>query len=1123
MNRREIGKQAWKAALSFYLILFLLPRANVWGQGEASINGTVSDETGAVIAGADVKVKNVETGAVRTLSTDSAGHYEAAALPVGQYEVDAEHTGFRPEARTGITLVIGQRAQVDIKLALGENKQSINVEDTALELAVTTAEFSGLVGETQVKNLPLNGRSYDQLLTLNPGIVNYTSQRSGGTGTSNSVVGNMFSASGRRPQENLYILNGVEFTSASEVNNTPGGTSGQLLGVDAVREFSVIKDAYGAEYGKRPGAQVNIVTASGSNQLHGNAYEFLRNSALDARNPFDSPQIPNFERNVFGGSLGGPIKRDKSFLFGNYEGFRQVLGLSDVTLVPDGDGSNSAITGGARAGYLPCSALSTVPNPCDASTPLKNIGLAGGVSSLLNLWPVANGPELLTFNGLPSGIAESFSSPLQGIREDFGTARFDQIFSEKDSFAGVYTVDDSQSHSPTNNPFSVVDLTLREQVASLSETHVFSPAVLNKATFGFSRGGFYFNSGVTGAALSTPTAWLNTTLAPVPGAVVVGGGTTLNGASQLTNGGTNAGSNLRVARNLFTATDQVSISHGIHFINFGVWFERLQSNDSLIQDQYAQASFTNLQTFLQGTISTYTYAPSATPLSWRSLEGAFFVEDAIKLRPSFELRLGFRGEFTNGWNEAYGRAANYTFDPTTNIIQSQAGIGFPTLQGSSAFTENNARFLPAPRVGFAWSPLGSKKTVIRAGAGMYYALVDNLSYRLDQNGPYNAVYAAKNVPVSTILNTATTSPFTPIAGAKIIPSGVQPNLQTPTVISYNLKIERQVLPGTTLSVGYIGSHGYHEILSIDANVPSNVAICPASPCPSNYPAGAYFYYASAAAPFTGTPALANPNVANTTHWVSEGVSSYNGLEVDVNHSVSHGLQFRGVYTFSKALDDGDSMNTSVATNSPAFASNPLNPLQSDYGRASFDIRHAGVINATYDLPFGRKGASGQSNWLTTLAGNWQISGIETLISGVPFTPQLAYNPANDGDSRNPVRPSLNPAFTGPIILGGTGRYFNPNAFIAPLANTYGNAPRNFLTGPGMAETDFSIVKKFLLTERVNLQFRSEFFNIFNRTNLNNPNSVVFTSATSGPSPTAGVITSTTTTSRQIQFGLKLLW
>jgi hypothetical protein len=217
------------------------------------------------------------------------------------------------------------------------------------------------------------------------------------------------------------------------------------------------------------------------------------------------------------------------------------------------------------------------------------------------------------------------------------------------------------------------------------------------------------------------------------------------------------------------------------------------------------------------------------------------------------------------------------------------------------------------------------------------------------------------------------------------------------------------------------------------------------------------------------------------------------------------------------------MNTSVATNSPAFASNPLNPLGADYGRASFDVRHAGVINATYILPFGRKSATGNSPWWNTLTGNWQISGIETLLSGLPFTPQLSYNPANDGDSRNPVRPSLNPAFSGPIILGGTWRYFNPNAFIAPLPNTYGNAPRNFLTGPGLAETDFSVLKKFLLTERVNLQFRGEFFNIFNRTNLNTPNPVVFTSATSGPSPTAGVITSTTTTSRQVQLGLKLLW
>jgi hypothetical protein len=1081
----------WKTVAGLFFLILLNVLTLAWAQGEASISGVVNDSTDATIAGATIKVRNIETGVTRTLISDVAGRYEASLLAVGKYELTVEQTGFHTESRTGISLSLGQHAVLDLTLSIGEVHQAVSVEASALELAVTTADFSGLVGEQQVKNLPLNGRSYDQLLTLNPGVVNYTSQRAGGIGTSNSVVGNMFSASGRRPQENLYILNGVEFTSASEVNNTPGGTSGQLLGVDAVREFAIVKDAYGAEYGKRPGAQINIVTASGSNQLHGNAYDYLRNRALDARNPFDQSQIPNFQRNVFGGSLGGPIKRDKTFLFGNYEGFRQVLGLSDVTLVPDAASRAAAVA---------------------------------SVQPLLNLWPIANGPELLTSTGGQSGIAEAFSSPQQHIREDFGTARIDHIFSDKESFAGVYTADDSESHSPTTNPYSTVDIFLREQVASLSETHLFSSNFLNKATFGFSRGAFYFNSGVTGPALSVPTAWLDTTGAAVPGAVVVGGGTTLNGASQLTNGGTNAGSNLRAVRNLFTATDQVSITHGKHLLNAGIWLQRLQSNDSLVQDQYGQISFSSLQTFLAGTVSTYTslappsstFTPSytglVTPMSWRSLEGAFFVEDAIRLTPSFELRLGFRGEFTNGWNEAYGRASSYGF--TSGVINTNPAVG------SSAFSENNAKFLPAPRAGFAWSPFGSKKTVIRADAGLYYALIDNLSYRLDQNGPYNAVDAARApVPVATILAGGTG----PVAGQKVIPSGVQPDLQTPTVISYDFKIQRELFKDTTLSVGYTGSHGYHEILSIDANLPGNVVICPASPCPANYPAGSYFYYSSLATPLLGAPALANPAVANTTHWFSQGVSSYNGLEVDVNHSFSHGLQFRGVYTFSKALDDGDSMNTSVATNSPAFASNPLNPLQADYGRASFDIRHSATINATYNLPFGRKTSSAANTWWNGIIGNWQVSGIETLVSGLPFTPQLSYNPSNDGDTRNPVRPSLNPNFSGPIILGGPGRYFDPNAFVAPLANTYGNAPRNFLQGPGIAETDLSLAKKFLLTERFNLQFKAEFFNLFNRTNLNNPNPVVLTSATSGPSPTAGVITSTSTSSRQVQFGLKLLW
>jgi hypothetical protein len=1080
----------WKCAQIALIAVLLFGVSNnvLWAQGEAGISGVVTDSTGAAIPGAAVKVQNVATGAVRNVATDAAGRYDVPLLPIGNYSVTAEQPGFRSESKTGITLTVGQRATVDISLPLGEVEQKVTVTEVPKTVETSTEDTSGLVSQNQVKDLPLNGRSYDQLLVLNPGIVNYTSQKSGGIGTSNSVVGNMFAVSGRRPQENLYLLNGVEYTGASEINVTPGGASGLLLGVDAVQEFAVVANTYGAEYGKRPGAQVNIVTSSGTNELHGNAYEFLRNSALDARNYFDQGSIPPFQRNEFGGALGGPLRKNKTFLFGNYEGFRQNLGLSDVTFVPDAN---------AREGYLPCSGLATLPSSCSASTPLTHVGVASTIAPLFALWPAPN-TEVLTSSGLPTGIAVAFSHPLQHIREDFGTARLDQVFSNNDTLSGVYTIDDSFADTPTANPLSLDILTLREQVASISETHIFSPSFLNKVTVGFSRGGFYFN-GYLPASLESLKGFLPGK--PV-GAVVVGGGTTLNGASQITTAGTNAGSNLKVARNLFTAEDQVTINHGVHQLSFGAWFQRLHSNDSLVQDQYGQASFSTLQSFLQGTVSTFTVAPQATPLNWRSLEGAGYVEDVIKPTRKLEIRLGFRAEFTDGWNEANGRASNYFFN--NGVIETQPHIG------ESVFSENNATFLPAPRIGIAWAPF-SPKTVIRAGFGTYYALLDSLSYRLDQNPPYNTVFAIKNKSLAA--DETTLASYVPggalPSGALISPSGVQPNMKTPTVETYTLKIEQEIAPSTSLSVGYVGSHGYYELLSIDANTPVPT-VCPAL-CPAGYPAGIYYNPSST---------LANPALANSTTWFSYGSSSYNGLEVDVVHHLSHGLQFRGVYTFSKGLDDGDNMNTSIATNSPAFTANP-HDIKADWGRASFDIRHAAVINATYDLPFGRNPSA--NPWVNRLIGNWQISGIQTLQTGLPFTAQLGYNPSNDGDSRNPVRPHLNPSFGGPVIIVSPTEYFNPNAFEPPLTGTYGNARRNSLQGPGLIGTDISLTKRFLLTERVNLQFRADLFNLFNHANFNTPNTIVFTSATAGPSPTAGVITSTSTTSRQIQFGLKLLW
>ena len=264
------SKKIFLFVLGFLLAGGLLVRSTL-AQGDSSLWGSVSDAADAGISGATVVIRSLETGTERILTTDVSGRYNASSLPVGHYQIAASMAGFQTDRRSSLNLVVGQREEVDFKLQVGQVHQTVEVPEVSTVVQITTEDDSGVVGEHQVKDLPLNGRSYDQLLTLNPGIINYTSQRSGGTGTSNSVVGNMFAVSGRRPQENLFSLNGVEFTSASEVNNTPGGTSGQLLGVDAVQEFAVVKDAYGAEYGKRPGAQVNIVTASGSNQLHGNA------------------------------------------------------------------------------------------------------------------------------------------------------------------------------------------------------------------------------------------------------------------------------------------------------------------------------------------------------------------------------------------------------------------------------------------------------------------------------------------------------------------------------------------------------------------------------------------------------------------------------------------------------------------------------------------------------------------------------------------------------------------------------------------------------------------------------------------------------------------------------------
>ena len=1079
-DRRCASPANWASLRLTFIALFMifccLPTARA--QVSASIKGIVTDPSGAPVPAATVTAKNTETEAERSVVTDDAGRYQVVWLAVGQYELRTVKVGFQAAIRNGIRLVVGQEATVDLKLQVSQVKAEVRVTGDAPIVTTTTRDISGLVGEQQVKDLPLNGRSYDLLLPLNPGVVNFTWMKTGGTGISNSTTGNNFAVSGNRPQQNLFLLNGVEFTGAAENNMQPGGTSGMLLGVDAVREFNVLRDSYGAEFGKRPGGQVVIVTQSGTNQWHGTAFEFLRNNALDAPNFFDQGAAPPFQRNQFGASSGGALQRDKTFLFGNYEGFRQHLHQTSATFVPDA---------ASRAAAVP------------------------SVQPLLNLWPTppVGAPDF-------SGIAEVFGSPLQTIREDFGTARVDHIFSPRDTLSGIYTIDDGQDFTATPlDPFSSDVVTLREQVATVEETHVFSPALVNSARFGFSRAGYFFTGEPTPG---TPAASVPGFLTGHPvGAVVVGGSAASNPQAQLGLAGSNNGSNLTIARNLYTFEDHVTLTRGRHQLEFGAWFQRFQSNETIALSQFGQATFTSLQTFLKGTISSFLFDPAPTEMNWRSLFGAWYAQDTIRMSPRLAVTLGFRNEFTTGWNEAHNRAANYTF--TNGVISTQPRVG------GSLFTTNRATFLPQPRIGVAWSPF-SAKTVIRASFGMYNDLQDALGYRADQNAPFNPTFTTPLTVSQLPINPAGPFPAT----VKLIPGGVQPDLKTPTLISYSLRIQQQLSPNTSVIVGYVGSHGYHELIGIDANEPFPV-ICPATPCPATYPAtfptGIANTPVAAGTYFVPTTTKANPAIANTWTWFSEGVSSYNAVQVDVNRRFSGGFTLRGVYTFSKVLDDGDSLNATTSGGGPALASNPFN-LRSDWGLGTFDVRHVGVVNATYALPVGpgKRFLGGLGGFGGAVVSGWTVNSIVTLQGGFPFSPQLSYNPSNNGDTRNPVRPFANPAFTGPVTLGNPNQWFNPNAFLAP-ANTpanggfYGNVGRDTLIGPGLATWDFSALKDTRIRERLSLQFRAEIFNLLNRANFNLPNVVVFTP--SGVSPTAGAITSTSTTSRQVQFGLKLLW
>jgi hypothetical protein len=1049
-----------------------------------AIQGFVSDPSGAAVTGAQVTVTEIATGVSRTVSTNSAGLYAIANLQPSIYTASITASGFSRENAENLSLTVGANLTVNFALKIGTSSEQVEVRDTANSIDLVTSNLSEVVDSTTIRELPLNGRDWSQLITLQPGADEVRNQSTiGGAGTSdvNRVLrgfGNQMSIAGTRPQQNNYRLDGVSFNDYT--NGAPGGVLGNITGVDAVQEFSVITTNYSAEYGKTSGGVINAITRSGTNQYHGSAYEFIRNSALDARNYFDAATIAPFRRNQFGGTVGGPILQDKTFFFFNYEGLRQALGVSESDRVPSQNARNGILSTGT-----------VTVNPA--------------VTRYFGFWPLPNaGVD-------PSGDVGNYRVATNQIgNENFYTGKIDHHFSSRDSVAGTFLYDTTALTQPDAlNNLHFVNQDART-FYSIEETHIFSPSILNTVRFGFSRNHAISNTSDPINPLAGDTSLGSVPGRPAPFLIVP---TWSNFY-----GGVGGFPNFVIGWNSFQFYDDAFVTRGSHTFKFGFAFERMQSNNFMHFTQNGRFSFASVQDFLTNNPQAYgVQLPSGE--SERGLRESLFggyIQDDWRILHNLTFNYGVRYEATTVPTEVHGRLSTLRNMTDTQVHLGTPYFNNPTLKDFS------------PRLGVAWDPFGNGKTAVRSGFGIYDVLP--LPYTILISGAGSAPFTTDPTLVhpgaGTFPNVAYNMALNAVAQGPLVSERVsyfQPNPPRSLTYNWNLNVQQEIAANGKLTVAYVGSRGVHLPYHTDD---ANIVL------PTKTADG--YVWPSGDAYQNGT--VLNPSVGDINRTAYQADSYYHSLQAGYEQQFRHGLELRGAYTWGRSIDTGSS---TIAGDQ--FANSPSSlPLWFDpktrRGLSDFNLSQDGVISLLWDTPELKT----NSSLLHWAANGWQAGSIFQASSGSPFSVLIAGDPLgmNSTDPWDYPDRLRNAGCKSLVNPGNPNNYIKEQCFSAPVQTfqtssgpqqqivRLGNEGRNALVGPGLSNLDFSFVKNSKLAgiEKGSVQFRAELFNILNKSNFAAPldNDTIF-NQDGTPADGAGAVDQTQTTSRQIQFGLKILF